>query len=238
MLGSKGARRAIAVGGLAVVLSSCGMIEELTKSDFAKQDAAAIARSAVKAIEDIETVRVTGPQQEDGQELFIDVWVSRAGDCRGTMRMSGNNVDIRRVDEKIWFKGDSGFFNMVGKSQVPPSALAKLSTRWVALDDAASRKAFSKFCDLDEMFGDVDTLTNLDEVTVGDEIDIDGRAAVEISSSPGGTYTERVWVSSEDPHYILKATSDEARQRASYVFSEFNQELVVEKPTPKEIYTP
>ncbi|QBX55286.1 hypothetical protein EXE58_07335 [Nocardioides seonyuensis] len=238
MLGNKGARRAIAVGVLGAVLSSCGTIEELTKSDFAKQEPEAIAQSAVKAIKDIETVRLTGPHQENGRELFLDMWVSRSGDCRGTLRESGNNVDVRRVDEKIWFKGDTGFFNMVGKSQVPRAALEKLSTHWVALDDAASRKAFSKFCDLDKLFKDVDTLTDVDGVTVGDEVDLDGRAAVEMSSTPGGAYTERIWVSSEAPHYILKASTDEARQRGTFAFSEFNEEVVVTKPASKEIYTP
>ena len=238
MLGTKGARRAIAVGGLAVVLSSCGTIEELTKSDFAKQDADTIARSAVKAVDDIESARITGPYQQDGRELFIDVWVSRSGDCRGTLREGGNNVDVRRVEGKTWFKGDTGLINIAGGGAVPRAVVKKLSTRWMSVDDAAGRKTFRELCDLDEIFEDVDALTNLDEVTVGDEIDIDGRAAVEINSSPGGAHTERVWVSSEAPHYILKATSDEARQSLTFAFSEFNQELVVTRPAPKEIYTP
>lgn len=239
MHGITGARRAGAVAALAVVLSACGTFEELTKSDFAKQDASEISKSAMKATQDIKTVRITGPQQDKGREMFVDMWVSRSGDCRGTLRMAGNNVDLRRVDGRTWFKGDSGFFNIISGSRAPRAALEKLSTRWVELDGGvANRKALDKLCDLDAMFKDVRTLTNEEEVTVGDEVDLDGSPAVEMSSSPGGTHTERVWIASEAPHHILKASTDESRQRATYAFSEFNEELSVTKPARKEIYTP
>lgn len=236
-----GRARALAMALVMTGACGCSVVDDLRTSDFAKQGAGPILESAVEATAEVESTRITGSFWEKGSDYFVDVWVSRTGDCRGTLRSGGNNMDVRRVDGKSWFKGDSGFVNQATRGQqVPQAVLDKLSTRWVLFDKAPAQATIKKLCDLDLLFKGMKTLKVKDseEAVRGDETDLDGTQAVTLRSTPGGSHTERLWVASEAPHYIVKVSSDEPREQYDLAFSAFNEEFEVERPAAKEIFTP
>jgi peptidoglycan/xylan/chitin deacetylase (PgdA/CDA1 family) len=62
---------------LAAAVSGCSVYEDLTTSDFAKQDADAIVAAASEAMQDVSSLRLTGQVRDGGEQYFIDLSVDR-----------------------------------------------------------------------------------------------------------------------------------------------------------------
>ena len=244
----------VALAALVASASGCGAYQDLRTSDFAKQDAAQIVIAAEKSMQDVDRLRITGQRWATGSPIFVDVRVSRRGDCEGSLRLRGRHLDIRRLGDRTWVKGDSGFFRMVaGGASASPEALEQLSRTWVAFSDDAVKQ----MCDLDALLEDfrvVDQGTrsrskggggggkdsaaelDIDEVSVGDETSLGGIAVVRLSASPGGAHDEHVWVASEAPHHIVKLESTSTEDGGSYAFSEYDEPFEVVAPRPRDVY--
>lgn len=256
-------RRAAAAVAVVGALSGCSVYEDLTTSDFAKQDADAIAAAAGKAMQGVTSMRLTGPVRAKGHQVFVDVKLDQDESCTGTMRIGGSHIDIRRVGEKAWIKGEEGAFNRMSDTPLPDATLRELSSTWLPVTD----RSILRFCDLDAYLssfavvasaepaedgdkdggkdggkadgkGGNDDLAGDVPVTVGEETSLDDQKVVTISGNPGGTHEEIVWVLSEAPHYVVKMESTSARDGASLALSEFNEDVVVEEPDPKDVIRP
>ncbi|MFM6849471.1 MAG: hypothetical protein ACKOVB_10250 [Terrabacter sp.] len=173
--------QAVAVLALAGTVNGCSVYHDFTTSDFAQQDADAIAAAASKAMQDVQSVRLTGQVRSRGNQYFIDLRMDRDDNCAGTMRFGSSNIDIRRVGDRVWLKGESGAYNRLSSVRLPDSVLDELSTSWVLLeDDQGLRKA----CDL-EAFLDAFDVVDLDP---GDDTDggrADGKADQKAAQEAG-----------------------------------------------------
>jgi hypothetical protein len=137
---------AVAVLALAGAVSGCSVYHDFTTSDFAKQDGEAIVAAASEAMQDVQSVRLTGQVRSQGNQYFIDLHLDRDGSCAGTMRFGESFIDIRRVGDRVWLKGESGAYNRLSGSRLPASVVDELSTSWVLFeDDEGLRQA----CDLE-----------------------------------------------------------------------------------------
>lgn len=243
-------RSAIVVAVLATT-SGCSVYEDLRTSDFAKQDAGQIVEAASKAMQDVQRVRMTGQTWVRGTSYFIDLRLSRRGDCMGTLRVEGRNVDIRRLGDRVWFKGDSAFFRLAaGNVDVSKDELDALSRKWVRLTDDGAQE----LCDLDTLlkeFTVVDHGTDapkkseekgktsdvdISDVTVGEESDVGGTRAVRLTASPGGAHDEHVWVASEAPHHVVKLESTEIGDGGMLALSEYDVQFEVFAPSGKDVH--
>lgn len=249
-------RRVAAVVALVGAVSGCSVYEDLTTSDFAKQDADAIATAAGEAMQDVTSMRLTGQVRDKGIQAFVDITMDQDETCTGTMRLGGSNIDIRRVGDKAWLKGDDGAFNRLSDIPLTDAQLEELSSKWIVVEDTS----ILRLCDIDaylktfalveyasepsdekgedDRAGHEDDLSGEVQMTVGEETDLAGQTVVSISGSPGGAHDETAWVLSEAPHYVVKIESTSAQDGSSVALSEFDVDVEVEQPAKKDVFRP
>jgi hypothetical protein len=219
-------------------MTGCSVYQDFTTSGFAKQEPDAIVAAASKAMLDVTSMRLTGQVRSHGRSVFVDISVAEGDLCRGTMRIEGANVDIRRVGAKAWVRGESG-----------PGAAAKAPAgMWVPTDD----KAVLQLCDLRTQLkeftvadpgeegraGTTDDLEAYVPSTVGEETSLDGVKVVPLSGRPGGEHEETSWVRVDAPHYVVRIESTSANNGGSLYYSAFNDEVLVEAPDRKDVLRP
>jgi hypothetical protein len=250
---------------VACAATGCSVYDDLTTSDFAKQDGDAIVAAASEAMLDVQSMRITGQARSKGNQFFVDLRMDRDDNCVGTVRFGGSsNIDIRRVGDRVWLKGESGAYNRLSNTPLPRYLLEKLSTSWLLVkDDKDLREA----CDLESFLESFEVVDLVDDesaqdegrgkgknkdkgkdrgddlsgevpTTVGDESSEDGQKVVQISGSPGGRHEELAWVLSEAPHHVVRIESTSMQDGGSISFSEFDEEFEVEVPRDKDVIRP
>lgn len=246
-------RHATIAATLVAGLSSCSVYKDATTSDFAKQDGDAIVAAASKAMAGVQSMRVTGQVRTNGNQVFVDLTMDRDDLCTGSIRVGGSNIDIRRVRDRAWVKGESGAFNRLSRTPLPDAALRRLSSSWLPVDD----KDVVGLCDLDSVLaafevvdqggpggsgsgrkGDRDRADDPVPTTVGEESSIDGQKVVQLSGRPGGRHEELVWVLSEAPHHVVRLESTSSRDGGELGLTEFDRGVTVEAPDPKDVFRP
>jgi hypothetical protein len=198
-------------------------------------------------MQDVDSLRMTGQVRYRGTQYFVDLHLERSGDCTGSLRLRGTFLDVRRVGDRTWVQGDSAFVRQAVGGDVPAAALDRLRGKWLPVDDTS----FGALCDLDGLlksFRVVDFGTahrgsgkrnkgngELD-VTVAEETDLDGTTAVKISGRPGGSHDEHVWVASDAPHRVIKIESTATSDGGQLAFGEFDRDVEVAPPAPKDVF--
>ena len=242
-------RTAAALLVLTTLLSGCGAWKSFRTSDFAKQDGAAIVSAAGRAMADVTSMRLTGQVAARGTQVLLDLSMGAKGRCTGTLRSGGSHIAIRRVGARAWVKGDEGVYNSVSDRALPPQALTRLSTSWIAADD----RSILDLCELDGYLQSFRVVSLVDgsgsraarkagrdaadaasDVTVEAEESVDGDRVVRLSADTG----EVVWVLSDAPHYVVRVESAAASDGGSLTLSEFNREVRVEVPARGDVFRP
>lgn len=245
-------RGVAATVALLAATTGCSVYEDFTTSDFAQQDGDAIVVAASEAMLDVTSLRVTGQVRDGGEHFFVDLSMDRDDRCSGTLRVGGSHLDIRRIGNRAWVKGEAGAFNRLGGGSVPRQVLDRLSSSWLQLD---GRNA-TRLCDFDALLATFEVVDLGQEEGVGkgrskrDEVDdpvpasvveettIDGDKAVHLTASPGGAHDEDTWVLSEAPHHVVKLESTSTQDGGTLSFSEFDVEVEVEAPPRKDVIRP
>lgn len=249
-------KHAVVALSVACAATGCSVYDDLTTSDFAKQDGDAIVAAASEAMLDVQSMRITGQARTNGNQFFLDLRLDRDDNCVGTVRFGGSsNIDIRRVGDRVWLKGESGAYNRLSSTPLPRHLLDRLSTTWVLFEDdedlrnACDLESFlESFEVVDLVAGDPDTgkgkgkdkdrtddLSGEVPTVVGDESSEDGQKVVQLSGSPGGQHDELAWVRSEAPHHVVRIESTSMQDGGTIAFSEFDQEFEVEVPKGKDV---
>ena len=256
---------AAVAAALTAGLSGCSVYEDLTTSDFAKQDPDAIMESASQAMREVDSLRLVGRVRQSGRHVFVDLRVDRSDTCAGELRLEGRRLSVLSTGSKTWVKGDAGFIATAAGYRAPSSARDKVSRSWIALD------AENDLCDYDAILGAFDVvdfgtedddsaeattgtkgkkakkgdedddaadLDDLVPMTIDEETDLDGTAVVKLTGTPGGTHDETVWVSSDEPHRVLKIESTDGRSGGTLSFSNFDEPVEVEPPAAKDVLKP
>jgi hypothetical protein len=245
-------RVAAATAALVATTAGCSVYEDFTTSDFAQKDGDAIVVAASEAMLDVTSLRVTGQVRDGGEHYFVDLSMDRDDRCTGTIRVGGSHLDIRRIGDRAWLKGEAGAFNRLGGGAVPQQVLDRLSGSWVQLDGRTA----TRLCDFDALLATFEVVdfgqqgkagkgrSKRDEAdgpvpaSVVEETTIDGHKAVQLTASPGGAHDENTWVLSEAPHHVVKLESTATQDGGTLSFSEFDVDVEVEAPPRKDVIRP
>jgi hypothetical protein len=245
-------RVAAATAALVATTAGCSVYEDFTTSDFAQKDGDAIVVAASEAMLDVTSLRVTGQVRDGGEHYFVDLSMDRDDRCTGTIRVGGSHLDIRRIGDRAWLKGEAGAFNRLGGGAVPQQVLDRLSGSWVQLDGRTA----TRLCDFDALLATFEVVdfgqqgkagkgrSKRDAVdgpvpaSVVEETTIDGHKAVQLTASPGGAHDENTWVLSEAPHHVVRLESTATQDGGTLSFSEFDVDVEVEAPPRKDVIRP
>jgi hypothetical protein len=249
-------RGVAATVALVAAATGCSVYEDFTTSDFAQQDGDAIVEAASQAMLDVTSLRVTGQVRDGGEQFFVDLSMDRDDRCSGTLRVGGSHLDIRRIGDRAWLKGEAGAFNRLGGGSVPRQVLDRLSSSWVQLDGRTA----TRLCDFDALLATFEVVDLGQEeprgngrakggskgeraddpvpASVVEETTIDGHKVVQLTASPGGAHEENTWVLSEAPHHVVKLESTSTKDGGTLSFSEFDIAVEVEEPPRKDVIRP
>jgi hypothetical protein len=231
----------VATGVGTGALSACGVVDDLRTSGFAKESGAEIVTAASAAMADVTSMRVTGQMRVDGDQVLVDVTLDE-DTCTGTVRFSKSRVSLIRIGDHAWFRGDGASYARMSGSPLPSGAPASSGAMWVRADGLAD----DELCDLASHLASFSLdppskgknggreWTDLGDLSVGDEVDLDGGRAVPVTSTPQDT----AWISSDEPHHVVRLESTVPRDGGNLSYTEFDQDVVVQEPKGKDVLRP
>ncbi|WP_244930915.1 hypothetical protein [Nocardioides sp. W7] len=229
---------AAAVLGAATLLTGCGGDDDSgngggskSSSSFTDQSGAEIAEAAKDAMAGLESVRVSGSISSDGEEIALDLAVSTAGECAGSVSVGGASAELLGADGTAWFKPSDEFWLAQGGEQAQ-TIIDLVAGRWVVMP--AGDEGFGEFCDLDSLLEEL--VDNDEENTYekGDVSEIDGTEAIAITNTDGEDGPSVGHVQVEGDHYLLKMERTEGDDQGAITFSDFDAEVPVEAPAAED----
>ncbi|MFG2293694.1 hypothetical protein [Streptomyces sp. NPDC048603] len=194
-----------------------------------------IAQKALTATRAATSLRVEGQVIEDGKPMSLDLAISKAGDCAGTVSMQGQgSMKIIKDSKLLYFKADKQFYraSLKGESEETKQAVVKqLADRWVKKTATSTEaKEMAKVCDLDEL---LDEFGSLPLARKGQETKLPAGPAWTLTNA-GKDGDETYWVAMEGEPYFLKTTVT-GKETGEIAFSEFNKPVNTQAPTDKDI---
>lgn len=242
----RGARRlglAAAAAAAATGLAACDMVDNY-RYPYAQEDADTVFLDAVKATTALDSVRVSGSLDPKGSSTFsFNVMSVLDKGCGGTVSFSTADFDLVQTREGDYLKGSaSSWQQLPGHSAAELQAVSGvLEDRWVKLTRGKAGFDLNPICTISRLLTDDERKavdagkvpSNL-EVTSKGLSEAAGEKAVKLQVVEDDESTD-VWVSLEEPHYILKLTGTDKNGTVEVVFSDFDFPAPVEAPEAKDM---
>jgi hypothetical protein len=218
-------RNVAAVIGLASVaaagslLAGCG--SEKTRTDGASESPSRILREAKQAVSSARSVHIAGHGTAQGQPARLDLSLVRGPKASGEMEVFGGSLDLIRVRDSIYMRGDRGFWRNFGRNRLK---LALLAGRWV--EAPASVSAFKGIA----------TFTNISALS--SVLSAHGKVANEGIRTFRGQKVVALHDATEGGTLYLRATGTRypvaivggKKDGETIVFDRWNQRVVVRAP--------
>lgn len=204
-------------------------------SSFTDQSAVDIVTEAKDAMGTLESVKVSGSIDSDGEEIALDLAMNTEGTCEGSVSLDGANLELLGVDGTTWFKPDEAFWRQQAGEQAD-MVMKTVGDRWVVVP--AGEGGFSELCDLDSLLDQMlsDGDEDEDSYEKGDVEDVDGTEAIAITNVDAEDGDSIGYVAVEGEHYLLKMEQKDTDEPGSITFSDFDAELAVEPPADDEVF--
>jgi hypothetical protein len=211
--------RLVALLAGALLLAGCG--GGSSSNGVAEKSAEEIVADATAASKEASSVHVHGSTSSGGQPLEVDVHLVADEGGEGHISANGLSFDMVRIGDTAYFTGGDELWRQFGGE----AAVQLLHGRWLQAPSTSGELAsFTPLTDIDQLFegvlGDHGTLTK------GEETTVDGKPAIAIDSSKGGT----LYVSTEGEPYPLKLENT-GDQPGSITFDGWNESYELEAPS-------
>lgn len=201
-----------------------------SSSSFTDGSGEEIAQTAKDAMAGLESVRVAGAITSDGQEIGLDLAVSKAGECAGTVSIGGASAELVGADGQAWFKPSDEFWTAQAGEQAQ-TIIDLVAGRWVVMP--ADDDSFGQFCDLDALLEELVTSEDDGTYEKGEVTDVDGTDAIAVTSTDeSGPSVGYVQVDGE--HYLLKVERTEGDEPGTITFADFDAEVPAEAPAEED----
>lgn len=226
------ARAAVLAALGATTLTGCGKDNgPHAEPGFTDKSYDEVKSAVIEDMKSAQAVHMSGTVAQGGKQLALDLSLDTAGECDGTISIDGATASVRSVGGTSYFKGDDTFW----KAVAGPSAdmiVALVGDKWAKLP--SSGDAFSSLCDLDEFTKQLDDDSGTTDPKVVGTSQVDGQEALELQSTEEGG-TVHVFVTTADPHYILRMSKEGGADAGSLDFTDYGKPLSIEAPTGDEV---
>jgi hypothetical protein len=192
-----------------------------------------IQKDVEAAMNELESVHLSGSiiDEEDG-EITMDVTVSRDGDCTGTMALDGKgSFEILAVDGVSYFKADEEFWTSQAGEDAAPMLMGAIGDKWAT--DSSDPEGFGELCDLDQLLDEMNDDEDDGDAEVKGTGEVDGRETVEVSFTSDDGNPGTMHIAADEPHYVVKF---DVPTEGAVTFSEFDEDVEVEKPAEDEVF--
>jgi hypothetical protein len=210
--------------GMAAVLAACG-------GGFAEESPETILEETEKDMKALSSLRMEGEITSGEEELTFDMALDTNGDCTGTMGVAGGQAEIISVDDRSYMKPDAAFWESFAGG-VADQIQSVVGDKWVVMP--GEQGDLSDMCDLDELLSDLGG-EDAGKAEVEGTEEVEGQETVKVSTETDEGDPLTVWISTDDPHHILKMEVTEGEEPGTITLSEFDEDIDVEAPSEDEV---
>jgi hypothetical protein len=211
---------AVVAALLVLSVSACGGSGDggTQSNGLEDETAAQVLQDAAAALESAGSVHVTGTGIADGTPAQVDLRI-QDGSSGGTITLKDARVEITRVGEETYVKGDEAAMGALG---VQPEMHGLAADRWLRLtpQESSGLAGFS----LDSFAQQLTTSESPLETEV-EQTELDGIPVVVVSKQDGS----RLYVANTGPAYPLRAESEGA-DPGRIDFSEYGSDFQITAP--------
>ncbi|HSP39733.1 MAG TPA: hypothetical protein VLR26_18490 [Frankiaceae bacterium] len=205
-------------------LAGCGSNSERTLPDAAPPavdtlTAQQIVTEAQRALSQASSVHITGQYREDNKPVQIDMRIAAGNKAIGTVLADGSKVDLRRIGDTLYVKGDDKFLAALG-----PKAQASKG-KWLVGPVAEADRGLANLTDMKRF---ADTLAPGNGALTKEAVrSIAGTRAISVLS-PAGV---RLWVADTGPAYPLRV--ERIGAAVGFIdYGDYNAPVDVKAPAP------
>jgi hypothetical protein len=214
----------LALAGAVALLAGCGSDSErtipaATTPAVSTLTAPQIVTEAQRALSEAKSVRVTGQYKEKGKPVTLDVRLVAGKKATGSVLANGSKVELRRIGDKLYVKGDDKFLAALG-----PKAQATKG-KWLVGPVAQADPGLANLTDLDQFAATLTPgKTGLTKETVRQ---LAGKPAISVRSSTGA----RLWVADSGKPYPLRL--ERTGTAVGFIdYGEYDRTVDVTAPSP------
>ena len=218
-------RKLSAVIGLASVaaagslLAGCGGGEKTSESEASKSPARILA-DAQRAVRTARSVHMVGNGASQGEAAKLDLTLVRGSVGTGKLRLFGGSVELIRIRDDVYMRGDRSFWRHFGGNS---AKLALLADRWVGAP--SSVPALKGIASLTDISGLSSMLAEHGKVRKAGVRTFRGEKVVALhDATEGGT----LYVKATGTPYPVAIV--EKGKSETVVFDRWNEHVVVRAP--------
>ncbi|MCB5166259.1 hypothetical protein LG634_15625 [Streptomyces bambusae] len=183
------------------------------------------------------SLTLKGKITEGGKPMTLDLSLSTADECRGSMSTAGEGrFELIKSKQNAYVKADEAFYRGAGKGdpkEETDAVVAMLADRWLKTPaDSPDAEEFTGACDLAELLKEFEEEPG--KAKKGPVTTVDGRKAVTLTV-PADDGTATVYVAAEGEPYLLKAFQKGGTDPGEITFSRFNEPVDVTPPAAKDV---
>ncbi|PWK63820.1 hypothetical protein BCL76_11883 [Streptomyces sp. CG 926] len=227
------AHRFTATAALACA-AALGLTGCFASGPFADLSGSEVADKSVDTLRGAASLTVSGKIWDEGKPLELNMAVSKAGDCRGTIAGQDGSFELIRSGEFVFIKADEPFYRSQMKDMPKAeadAAIKMLAGHWLkSKASEADAKELASLCDLDELLKEFDDSKGAEK---GKVTSVDGRKALTLTTKTDEG-TETLLVATEGKPYLLKA-SITGKEPSEVSFSGIDKPVNAEAPTGKDV---
>lgn len=232
----------LGTGALMVVLAACGGSSDDGSTDggdtdepsqsFSDEPAEDIAKAAIEDMKGASSLRMAGDITNDGEAFTIDVAVTTAGDCEGSIALGDTGTaEILTAGSESWFRPDEAFWREYGGPQAD-QIMSAVGDKWVVVppDD----DGFSQLCDLDSFLDELDS-DSKQQIEKGETEDVGGQEAIVLTTESDDGELVKAWIATDSPHYFLQMEVTSGDEPGQLTFTDFDEDFAIEAPPAQEV---
>jgi hypothetical protein len=187
-----------------------------------------ILKKATAALQSAGSVHIKGQGGSATERFAIDLRYSD-GNSTGTLGVQGKTIDLRKVGQSVYLKGDREFWMGIGGE----GAAQLLTGKW--LKTPLTDKRFSGLSELTDLDKAAEGILDPDgTITKGGQKTINDVPCVGLVSSgkDGGT----LWVATEgEPYPVRLEPSASSGEQGALDFTEYGEKFTVQTPPAEQV---
>jgi len=193
-----------------------------SSSGEAQKSASQILADTKAAAQSAKSVHYVGTINQNGSRLHLDLQLVAGKGGKGTLTIGGHRIDIVRIGQKVYFKGDEAFYRQFAGA----AAAQLLAGKWIASPSTSGNfSSFTPLTDIGKLFGLIKTKGTISK---GAQSTVDGQKVIAITSSVPGSGT--IYVATTGTPYPVELAGP-SKSSGSLHFSDWNGTVTLVAPS-------
>ncbi|MFG2880264.1 hypothetical protein ACGFYU_35495 [Streptomyces sp. NPDC048337] len=215
--------------GLTGCLQASGPFPDLSGSQ--------VADKSVDALRGATSLTVSGNVWDEGKPLQLNMAVSKAGDCKGSISSKEGSFELIRNAQNVFIKADEPFYREQMKDlpkEQADAAVKQLAGHWLKTKTSdPDMKDLADLCDLDQLLKEFEDSKGAQK---GKTTTVDGQEALTLTTKTTEG-TETALVATKGEPYLLKVSLD-GKEPSDLTFTGFNKPVQADAPADKDVIDP